>query len=237
MARIHGKNAVAFVKEYKIAGDANKLSLACTIDAVEVTGFGAVAKEFVEGKYSWTAGMEGYWNSAEGQIDPVLSQMIGGGTKVVGVFPQGTTPGNIGFDGYGILTNYSPEVTVDGPVVFSADFAGYSDLYRSTILTAGVKSANGTSPAYNLGTAGLNRGMIGVLRSIGSPYGTCTALIQHAASEAGVYATAGTFTRLTGIAEHQYIKAAAALGPWFRSVHTMTAADSFDLTISCATEE
>jgi len=236
---IYGKNANIFIKAYDLSGDSNRITLNIAIDTIDITGFGAKAKENKEGKYSWTLSEDGFWNSAVYHSDPVIHSLIGAGSQVVGIFPAGTTPGNLGYEGYGILTTYNPEAVIAGAVTFAAEFQGSNLLNRTILLNAGIKTANGTSTARNLGTAGLNIGITSILRALSGSHGTCNVKIQASTAEAGTYGDIFSFTQLTNelIAEQKNI-ATAPVGPWFRSVHTIGgASDSFDLTISCATEE
>ena len=243
MAKKHGRRAVIFVKEYKLSGDANRVSINFAVDTVEDTCFEAPAKEFLEGKYSWTASMDGYWNSAANKADVELHQMIGVGTQVIGIYPEGTATASVGYEGKGILTNYSPEATIAGAVVFSADIQGDGDLYRSTILASGAKTVDGTSTAYNIGTAGLNRGITSVLRVLTGSHGTCTVTLQAGTTEAGSYGDIFSFTAVstpggTHTPDVEYkTTATATVGPWFRATWSETATDSIDMTVSCATEE
>ena len=235
---IHAKNAVIFIKQYKLAGDSNRMAFTYAVDTVEVTGFEAKAKEYVEGKYAWSASMEGYWNAGTNRIDPVIHNLIGRGTHVIGIFPEGTAPNKVGYDGAGYLTSFNPEATIGGAVVFSADVQGEADLYRSTILDAGDKTVGTvTSTARNLGTAGLNRGITSILRAL-SGNGTCNIAIQASTAEAGTYGNIFSFAQITGAAIELKNVATAAVGPWFRSQCVIpSGGDTFNLTISCATEE
>ncbi|MFW9991897.1 MAG: hypothetical protein ACFFD4_07535 [Candidatus Odinarchaeota archaeon] len=238
MAKIHGKNARVFVNSFDLSGDSNRVNLTIGIDVVEVTGFGDEAKQNREGQYNWNIGQDGFWNSTDKMSDPTIQQLIGGGTKVVSVFPAGTTPGQLGYEGFGILNNYKPEAVIAGAVTFNAEYTGHARIYRTEILTAGVQTANGTSTARNLGTAGLNLGITAILQALNGSHGTCSVKIQAGTTEAGNYGDIFSFTQLTGqnVVECKNV-ATAPVGPWFREVHSMTAGDSFDLIISCATEE
>ncbi|KKK82629.1 hypothetical protein LCGC14_2801490 [marine sediment metagenome] len=245
--KVHGRRAVMFVKEFKLSGDMSRMSITVTPDTAEVTAFEDQSKEFIEGQFSWAVGMEGYWDPAINREDEQFAEMVGFGTQVIGIYPGGTAPSITGYEGKGILTNYSPEATMGGAVVFSADAQGSDDMMRTTILDSGHKVANGTSTPYNIGTAGMVRGIIGVFRALGtaitSGHGTLTASIWASATEGGTYGQIIGFTQITTpggtftpTVEYK-TTATAQVGPWFEAVRAMTAGDDIEISVSCGTEE
>ncbi len=240
MPKTHGKNAVLFVKEYKLSGDANRLSFNYAIDTAEVSGFEAQGKEHVGGLYQWTVGMDGFWNSADGRADPIISQMVGLGTHVVGIYPQGTTPEFIGYDGAGILTNYAPEDAIGGAVVFSADIQGDSKLYRQTIIHSGITI--GTTPYTdtgnwrNLGTLNPSGLISASVRAISPSAGTASGLQLHASTSpvgisAGVILAFDTQTN-TGV-QFKTTGTAVNVGPYWGVTYTIPSQNSFNFIISC----
>ena len=239
MAKVTGKDAAIYVKQYDLSGEGNRVSIAYAVDTVEATCFQAGAKDYVEGNYAWTAGIDGYWANT-GQASSAVFGLIGSGTQIISIFPEGKSSGKVGYEGWGILTSYNPEALMTGAVVFSADMQGDNSLYRTTMLNSGIKTYNGTSTARNLGTSDVTRGVYGVLRVLGTATeGTVIVKVQQCATEGGSYADAlGFGTVAFGDAPMVTLKAhGTAAGPWFKSVHTITGpSPSFNLTISCASE-
>ncbi len=237
MGKIPGNNAVAFINQYKIAGDANRVNANFNIDVAEVSGFEDKAKQFVEGQYGWTFGMDGYWNSASGKVDPVVQNLVGKGTCLVGIYPNGTTPASIGYDGWGLLTNYSPEATVGGAVVFSADMQGNNRLYRTTIVDAGQRTTDGTASWFNLGTSSGSQFML-VARSTGSPTGSANISIQASGIGGTTTQAENIYQELNKTGAFYYVfqgTTTMSVGPHYRAIVTRNGvADTVDLTIACS---
>lgn len=245
--KVHGRKAVFYIRELKLSGDANRVSLTFGVDASETTAFEQGSKDFVEGDYGWAASMDGYWNAGSLAIDNAIYDIVGKGSQVVGIYPNGTTIANIGYEGKGILSSFMPEATVGGAVSFSAELQGADNLFRSNVLHSGLLTVNGTSAAQNIGTAGMVRGIVGVFRTnkgIGGTdsHGTMDASLWAGTTEAGNFGKIFNFTQITtpgatATPTMEYITTATAqVGPWFRAVFSMTAGDQFRTTISCSTE-
>ncbi len=236
MARIHGKNAVLFIKEYKISGDANRLNFTYNTDTTEVSGFETQGKEHVEGNYGWTIGMDGFWNSDANKSDPVIFQLVGLGTHIVGIYPQGTTPGRIGYDGQGALTSYNHESPITGAVVFSTDMQGNNKLYRQQIMHAGVTIATGAGAWFNLGTLNPGGNIAASLRALSGSHGTASGLIINASTSPVGVDGGNVVTFSTNIAAGVQLKTigtAVNVGPYWRADFTVPNGDSFDFIISC----
>ncbi len=245
--KVHGRKAVFYIRELKLSGDANRVALTFGVDAAEDTTFEQGSKDFLEGDYGWTSSMDGYWNAGSSRIDNAIYDIIGKGTQVVSIFPNGTTIANVGYEGKGILSSFTPEATVGGAVSFSAELQGSDHLFRSNILHSGLLTVTGTSTAQNIGTAGAVRGIVGVFRTnkgIGGTdsHGTMDAAIWASDAEGGTYGKIFSFTQVTTpgatatpTMEYRAI-ATAQVGPWFRAVYSMTIGDQFRTTISCSTE-
>ncbi len=246
MAKVHGKDASVFIREFDISGDGNRISLTISPETAEITGFQDGAKQHVEGLYGWGASMEGYWNSATSQVDPTLFQLIGQGTQVIGIWPNGIAIGKLGYEGYGVLTNYSPEDVISGAVVFSGDFVGGTEVFRvasldDKISTTVTAVGTVTGDVQNLGTSSF-AALVGILRVTGTPTGTIIATVQGGTTEATVGRDLLTLTTTSsaGVELQRIGTIAADIGPFFRSsvwtAHTGAPSVNYQLSVGVHVE-
>ncbi len=229
MAKIAGKDSGIYIKHYDISGDGNRVALTISPDTFETTGFQEKAKTYVEGKYDWSLAVDGYWNSGSAQSDQAIKELVGAGTQLISVFPSGTTPTMIGYQGYGGLKNYSPETTVAGAVVFSADMQGSNKLYRQTILLSGFDISTINGPYINMGT--LNPGVTiqwGFL-SLPNSRGTVSAILQASTSSvgAGIIGLVSGFNLVDTGVQVLTIGTAVNVGPYWKATASIPATDSF----------
>ncbi len=133
MARIHGENANYTLDSLAIEDELSQIDQEITQDTAEVTAFGDVAQEFVEGKYGWTHQLAGAFDGAASQGDAKLFSMFGAGEKAVGFDPTGASAAtnDPNYDGNVLVTQYGISAPVNGPVTYRASLLGNGVLTRA----------------------------------------------------------------------------------------------------------
>ncbi len=132
-AKVHGKDSDFWLNGVSTEDDGNRVAITITNDTAEDTSFVDSAKSFLEGDYGWTVSYDGFWNAGATRNDQTFYELIGTGGKEMKFFPNGSASGRVWYMGTVILTSYTPEAVVAGPVTASAEFQGVRNLSHGTI--------------------------------------------------------------------------------------------------------
>ena len=139
MAVIHGYKGEFRIQDTAgswrvITPDLAEITVTTDQPVADVTGFGSVAKSFVQGQYSWTVDVRGWFNSlASTGSDTVLGPLsISGSAILATVYPEGSVTGNTNYSGSVYCTGYTRSTGLGGGVSVTAKFQGSSTLTRGT---------------------------------------------------------------------------------------------------------
>ena len=116
MARITGKDADVVFNSVNLDDESGQYSLDFDVDEIEITAFADAWKNFLAGKPSLSLNISGTVDLAASQGDATIFAALGGAALTYDVEPDGVT----GYNGYAIVTKYSINVPVSGPVTYSA---------------------------------------------------------------------------------------------------------------------
>jgi len=115
MARVHGKDVDFSFDSVALEDELNSATLNFEVPEADITSFADAWQNFVAGKPTLTIDAQGFWDPASGQGDATIFGELGLEAEEYDVEPDGAT----GYNGYGIVTSYSINAPVNGPVTYS----------------------------------------------------------------------------------------------------------------------
>jgi len=135
MAFVHGKDSVFKLDNSggtltDISSYVNNVDFPETADVAETTTLGADNKTYIAGLKDATISLGGVWDAT---ADAIFGAVIGQSSTLSFEYsPEGTTGGNIKYEGESILTNYAISSPVGDVVAFSADLQVTGAVTRGT---------------------------------------------------------------------------------------------------------
>jgi len=135
MAFVHGKDSVIKIDNAggtltDISSYVNNVDFPITADVAETTVMGDDNKTYIVGLKDATLSITGLWDST---IDGILGQIVGQSSTVsFELSPEGTTGGNIKYEGEAICTEYSQNPPVADVVSYTASFKVTGAVTRGT---------------------------------------------------------------------------------------------------------
>lgn len=131
MAKIAARNASFYLEDstgacQALSARTSSISLSYTAETPEVTGFGDDNRQRLSnGIKDWELTFEGFYDAAAGQVDTVLSSILGGSTMFK-MGPAGSATTCLMYSGCGILMDYSIDLGVEDAVTVSCTVAARS---------------------------------------------------------------------------------------------------------------
>ena len=135
MAFVHGKDSVFKLDNSSgtltdISSYVNNVDFPETADVSETTTLGADNKTYIAGLKDATISLSGLWDST---ADAIFGAVVGqSATLSFEYSPEGTTGGNVKYEGEAILTSYAISSPVGDAVGYSADLQVSGAITRST---------------------------------------------------------------------------------------------------------
>lgn len=169
MARFHAKSVAHYIDEFDFSGDSNALNIAIDNNLGEATAFADVDAVFLEGKSSWTATVNGFFNTSAYD-----AEMFADLTTVERrlAWYQDNVAGSFGMEGKSNPAGQARASVIDGAAALNVDWQGTDPLFRSVLLqidTAIGSSAD--SAAVQFGAVGVGQTIVGVIRLLDVPGG------------------------------------------------------------------
>jgi hypothetical protein len=162
MAELVFKNAKVLLEGYDISGNANRVALSLTADALDRTAFGSSGRRRVAGLKDFTVTVDGFWDASTGRKgttksqgggpDPVAMTLMGvqqSTALTVAIAADGTAPGQPAYFGRIVESGYSFGGSVGELAAFTIAGAGNGRLARGQVLyyNAALSSAQSTNIA------------------------------------------------------------------------------------------
>jgi len=135
MAFVHGKDSVFKLDNSggtltDISSYVNNVDFPETADVSETTTLGADNKTYIAGLKDATISLSGLWDST---ADAIFGAVVGqSATLSFEYSPEGTTGGNVKYEGEAILTSYAISSPVGDAVGYSADLQVSGAITRGT---------------------------------------------------------------------------------------------------------
>lgn len=134
MAFEHGKSTVFKIDNSggtltDISAYCNNVDFPREVDAPETTTFGNDDRTYIVGLRTATLSVSGFWDAT---VDGILAGIVGSGIVSFQYGPQGSTAGEVQYEGECILTSYGQGSPVDGVATFTADFQITGAVTRTT---------------------------------------------------------------------------------------------------------
>lgn len=123
MAFVHGKGTVVTVDSNALTSYISDSTFSQSVDAHDVTAYGATNKAYIDGLIDGTFSIEGHYDDTKttGPRD-VLQGLEGGGAITVVRQPEGAGTGKAQDSFSAILTAYDESSPVDDKISWSAEF-------------------------------------------------------------------------------------------------------------------
>jgi len=210
-----------FVGGYDLSGDHNRLTLALTFEALDVTGFNSGGyRKRIAGLGDVELSGSGFWEAGSGEPDTVLFPLLGT-TEVMSVLPKDATDGERGYAMQAVAITYEMGAAVGEVMPFTLAARGKTTVAQGMILhppdTARTVSGNGT--ARQLG-AGTGKRVYAGLHVIAAS-GTLDVKVQTDNASGFLSPTdLITFTQATTVGA-QFLSAAGNADDWYRVVYTI----------------
>ena len=140
MGKIAGNNVSLWILDstgasQSITGWGNSISLSWEAEAPETTSFGNINRERLpDGIQDWELSFDGFWGGDSGEIDEILSGIVGGST-IIFLGPGGSGTGDVQYTACAILQSYEIGIELEEAVTVSATFVA-----RSGSITRGTWS-------------------------------------------------------------------------------------------------
>ena len=141
MAVIHGYNTVLCVQPFgdttvkNVSGASNEVTINIENAGADVTPFGSVSKNFVQGQYSWTADARGWYETGGGTgiIANVFGSLtIGAGTTRLAVAMNGSATSEALYKGGAYVVSFSHTANLGGGIAWSARLQGTGPITMTT---------------------------------------------------------------------------------------------------------
>jgi predicted secreted protein len=118
MARVHGKDADFSFDSVALEDELNNITANFEVPEAEITAFADAWQNFLAGKPTVSYDVAGSWDGAAGAGDITIFNELGLEGEEIDFEPDGTT----GYNGFAIVTSYSINAPVNGPVTYTANF-------------------------------------------------------------------------------------------------------------------
>jgi hypothetical protein len=206
MARVHGKDARAYLGARDVSGDLNSIDITANVDTHDATTFGAEYLSYDPGLGSWEASVDGFYQTNSGgsvtSIERQFEAMLGvttTGTTVLSVY-DGDADG-VGDAGIlcsdAILTKHGQLISVADLVKISGTLAGNGRAGLNGrllhVLAADASSTNGSSYDNSASSSSGGRANLHITAASGTGG---TIKIQHS-SDNSTWVDLITFTAAT----------------------------------------
>jgi len=197
MAFIHGKGAATLVGAFDLSAFLNNFDVAATSDTAEVTTFGRDFKAYIPGLADATVSMAGFFDGADGAVDPVLSAALGT-AQLITLVPGGAgTIGNRGYLGTAIKTSYSIASPVGDAVSISAEAQVTGGLRPAVVLANLVARTAAGQTASLDNAASTSGGALAILHLVAFTGTDVDIKIQESADNS-TWVDLVAFTQATG---------------------------------------
>ncbi len=224
MAKIIARNVGVLGRARDVSGRSNSAALKITAEAPEVTSFGAVNRERLSGGIKDTElSFKGFYDQSASNVDELYSDLISASTYW-GVYPRGCTATYTGYEFNGILTDYSPDSSVDGAVTTSMTVTGCGGVFRTTVIASSTVSGAATGSGVGVDTGASQTGPTYFFRLFTAAGASCvmTASWASASELAGPYVTLAQIT--ASLSQVEYVTTASVTGAsrYQRVAYTLT---------------
>lgn len=194
-----GTNTRVLVGGYLLSSQTNSADLSATLDRIETTPFEATGQEYVTLAPDTALSLNGYVTFDTANNATYENRLYTSITTAdtVGVIFYPTAPaGSPGYVLPGAYTN-SMEIAspVDGVVTINGSYVSDTGMRRGICVFSGTISATGATTAIDIGAAGSAGGVAYLFVTTETGTGSNADIdIESSATEAGTYASEGTFT-------------------------------------------
>lgn len=213
MPFIHGLQSVVLINAVNCSAFLNSVDQTITVDTAETTTFSNASKTYLAGHLDGTVSLGGYWDSAAGAIDPLISSLLGTSTPcVLSSCQEGiATVGQRALVVQSNDTSYQITAAVGDAVSISAelqvDGTGGSGAYRGAVLAPLTSYGTSVTTTVLDNVTGTTNGLVANLHMLVNTVAT-TVKIQHSTDNV-TYVDLITFTVFSGTgAEHKVVSGA-----------------------------
>ena len=237
MARFSAQSATVYKDELDISGISNGIAIVADNIVVPVTAFSDTDFTYVEGKPGFTMDYNVLNSLATPAWDTAALGDLGVDDQAIGVFPQGTTAGNLCYEGIADISRAPIEMRTNQAIMRSINWAGNKALvpgrshYVNTALTATVNTTG-----QQIGAVTASNKMVIVIRviSVSGSSPTLDAVVKSDDNSGFTSATTRhTFSQMTAASHFVGDMTATVTDDWWRVAITIGGTNpSFSVLIS-----
>ena len=238
MPRFHAQAATVYKDEIDITGISNGVTI--NIDNVlgDVTAFADTDMTYVEGTPRFTIDYSGIYSKASPNFDAEIFADLTSVERAVGVYEQGITAGNLGWEGKTNVSRAPYTARTNSAILLDVSWTG-SDPIVPTIVHHydATFDATHTPDPQQVGAVSATQKFVCVVRAF-STSGTSETLNIVLQSDNGVGfdtpTTRHTFTEITSSATHQIAEVSGAItDDYWRCTLTLGGSSpSYDLLVT-----
>ena len=184
--------------QYDLSTASNALKVTGMVPALDSTTFQATGTTFVPGVSGGLISQRGLYNGkGVGKLEQELKARLGTSTPVLVAASFGTNA--MGNPTYVLADSWGSQLNIEAPATgllsIDSEWPASGGLSRGLRIQDGTLTVTGTSASVDFGAAGTNGGkaFLFVTALSGSP-AALTVDVESSATEAGTYASEGTFT-------------------------------------------
>ena len=194
----HGKSAAVFVAQFDLSSDFTQYNFSKNRQVVDTTGFGNDDRVFIAGIGDGSISVQGMFNAAANQQDPVIDS-IDGVETVITASPQGAAAiGNRAHMVNGFVENYQPRATQNDAVRFSSGVTASAGAYTGVLLHHNNQESSTGATASIDNTVQTTDGATAFLHVTQFSGTDATVTIEDAVTEP-TYGSLVAFTQVTGL--------------------------------------
>lgn len=157
-------NVVVLYHGYNFTSNINTCNVDFGVEPQDATTFADSTKINKAGLMTAGINFSGFWSAdAVDEPDDILFADVGSASKLVSVFPEGLTDGNVGYSLPTARTAYNPGAAVGEMFAFDAEGAADARLIRPTILTTSTETTTGSGTSRQVGAVGATEQLYAVL--------------------------------------------------------------------------
>jgi len=200
----HGKSARVYASGYDLSTFLNSADMNGNADLAETSTFGSVYKSFVAGLIDFKMSLAGYFDSAVGGVDEILSPLLGTSEVLLTVLPQGDVKTYRGRGMTGVEVNYGVTAGLDGAASITMEASSKTpaeavvvDTIKAAKTATGQDAAGVISPTGAATTNGWSA-YLHCFAMSGTAAPTCAVKLQDSADDSSYLdVTGGAFTTLS----------------------------------------
>ena len=224
---VAAKNTVVYLNGYDLTDNFNSFDIGLTHETADNTPFNVdyrtkLALQLRDG----TASLEGFFDADSGEVDAVMGPLIGTGSDVLTVLPEGDANSNTGYGMLCHMGTYNIPGEVAGIVGVSLEFEADGGGDRITVAHAlSAENSTGNGSSIDAGSSSSNGGAAFLHVTAGTGFGTVDVDLEDS-SDDSTFSTLASFTQVSSANTSERITFTGTVERYVRVAFTLTTTSS-----------